>query len=314
METSARVFSTVTAEQAEISQRTPILMAHVEQLLDDALLLGCYALKEGILSDPKILERLVVLQRRMPVDGLTDVDVAELIQHYDYFNSITGEVTPDSIRLTNQVREAGYLHSTVGRHLLRLWGLTLLVGLLIFCYAMLQYRVSYFDLGPETQITEAHLFWVRMQNYLSFLVPFTYGALGTCAYLLRVVEQRLRSRDFDVGRIPEHWNRFVLGTLSGGMVVLFVNQLPGAENTTVKISEGALGFLAGYSIEFLFQLLDRILAAFSPKKSEGDNPAHDEQEKMRLVLDYEQRLNASQDPVERKALMGILRDLKTAEK
>ncbi|MBI3773932.1 MAG: hypothetical protein HY272_14700 [Gammaproteobacteria bacterium] len=310
METAARVFSTVTADQAEVPQQQPLSMTHLGHFIDDALLLGCYALNAGILSDPKILERLVILQRKMSAQDLTDADIAELIQSYDYVNNITGEVTPDSIRLTDDVRESGYLRSTIGRHLLRLWGLTLLVGALIFGYAMLQYRVSYFDLGADAQITEAHLFWVRLQNYLGFLVPFTYGALGTCAYLLRVVEQRLKARDFDIGRIPQHWNRFVLGTLSGGMVVLFVNQLPGAENTTIKISEGALGFLAGYSIEFLFQTLDRILAAILPKKSESTNPAHDEQEKVRLILDYEQRLNASQDPTERKALMGILRDLK----
>lgn len=312
METSARVFSAVSAVQSEASVQTPVLMTQVEYLLDDALLLGRHALNVGILSDAKILERLVILKRKMSTESLSDAEIAELIQHYDYMNSITGEVSPDSIRLTDEVRKAGYLRSIIGRHLLRLWGLTFLVGALIFCYSILQYRVSYFDIGPETQITETHLFWVRLQNYLSFLVPFTYGALGTCAYLLRVVEQRLKARDFDIGRIPQHWNRFVLGTLSGGMVVLFVNQLPGAENTTVKISEGALGFLAGYSIEFLFQTLDRILTALLPKKSESTNPSHDEQEKMRLVLDYEQRLNASQDPVERKALMGILRDLKTA--
>lgn len=312
METAARVLSSVVAEKTATAQQGPLLMNHLVQLVDDGLLLGCYALNAGILSDPKILERLIVLQRRMSVEELSDADIAELIQHYDFINSITGEVSPDSIRLTDEVRESGYFRSVIGKHLLRLWGLTFIVGVLIFGYSILQYRVSYFDIGPDIQITEAHLFWVRLQTYLSFLVPFTYGALGTCAYLLRVVEQRLKARDFDISRIPQHWNRFVLGTLSGGMVVLFINQMPGAENSTVKISEGALGFLAGYSIEFLFQTLDRMLTALLPKKAESAKPAYDEQEKMRLILDYEQRLNASQDAAERKALMGILRDLKTA--
>jgi hypothetical protein len=263
------VISATSEAEADNNKAATITSSIAAELLDDATLLAKYALEMHILAEPRVLERINLLQEKHKKSRLEEDDFAELTDHYDLLNRVTGEVTPASLRATNP--ESGYWSSIAGRHLLRLWKLTAFFGVLIFLYSMLGYRVSYFS---DADIADnAHLVWIRLQHYANFLVPFTYGALGSCAYLLRVIETKLKTREFDPARIPQHWNRLVLGTLSGGMVVMFIHQTPGVETSTVLVSEGALGFLAGYSIEFLFQTLDRLITALLPKGSSETTPS-----------------------------------------
>ena len=288
--------------------------AHTLSLVNDAVLLAKHCLDEGLLSQPVVLERLLTLQALASNNKLSTENVAEVVDLFDQASLLAGEVTPDSLKETQNVKNS-YWRSRAGRHLLMLWGITGIIGLLIFLYNMLEYRVSYFDLSPGEDITEAHLFWVRLQHYSSFLVPFTYGALGACAFLLRNISNSLKARQFDASTIPQHWNRLILGALSGGLIVMFVNQIPSSGNpSVVQISEGALGFLAGYSIEFLFNTLDRILNAILPnRKDEVESLSQAKQfesKKHKLVNRYTDRLNITDDPNEKKVLEGIIRDLR----
>lgn len=291
----------------------PLVSEQTYGLIEDAILLAKYCLENGLLSQTETLERLLVLQGSANANTLTEAEIAQIIDHFDHVSMLAGNVTANSLRETDQVNKS-YWRSRTGRHLLMLWLMTIMVGVLIFLYNMLEYRVSYYDLSPGETFVDDHLFWVRLQHYSTFLVPFTYGALGACAFLLRNMADNLRSRQFDVSDIPQHWNRLFLGALSGGLIVMFVNQFPGTGNSSVvQISEGALGFLAGYSIDFLFNTLDRIITAILPNKgSEMDSKsiARPKDKTHKLVKRYGDRLNNSTDAAEKKVLESVIRDLK----
>ena len=97
------------------------------------------------------------------------------------------------------------------------------------------------------------------------LSPYAYGGLGACASLLRAGHAYIYERSFDVRRKPEYWNRIVLGTISGGAIILFVNYVSGDNGTEIKLSGAALGFIGGYSTDFLFNAIERVVAAILPK-------------------------------------------------
>jgi hypothetical protein len=99
--------------------------------------------------------------------------------------------------------------------------------------------------------------------YIPIIAPWTYGGLGACAYLLRTAHNLIAERSFDIRRKPEYLNRILLGMVSGGAIVLLFN--PGGEEDTVKISAAALGFVAGYSNDLLFNAIERIMTAILPK-------------------------------------------------
>jgi hypothetical protein len=107
------------------------------------------------------------------------------------------------------------------------------------------------------------------------MILYAYGGLGACAYLLRSAHIFIYKRTFDFRREPEYYNRILLGAIAGGTITLFVNQATGDEGTTVQLSSAALGFIAGYSTDFLFSKIENIITVILPKdKNDRAKPSH----------------------------------------
>ncbi len=100
---------------------------------------------------------------------------------------------------------------------------------------------------------------------LSILTPFTYGAMGACVYLLRSLHKYIIERTFDRRRRPEYVNRVLLGSVSGGAMVLLIDQVTTDTGDVIEFSSAVLGFLAGYNIDLLFSAIERISEALLPK-------------------------------------------------
>jgi hypothetical protein len=99
-----------------------------------------------------------------------------------------------------------------------------------------------------------------LSSIQSYLLPFLYGFLGTCLYILRSLSSEIKSRSFssEVG----YRLRMPLGALAGVAVAWFIT--PETTPALVKsLSPLALAFLAGYSVEVLFSGMDRFISAFS---------------------------------------------------
>ena len=107
--------------------------------------------------------------------------------------------------------------------------------------------------------------WKVVRDLLQALQPWAYGGLGACAYLLRQGHYYIYARSFDLRRTPEYFNRILLGALSGGAIILFADYLMSQDDSVSHISSTALGFIAGYSSDFLFNTIERIITAIFPK-------------------------------------------------
>jgi hypothetical protein len=101
-----------------------------------------------------------------------------------------------------------------------------------------------------------------------YLLPVLYGALGTCAFILRSLYAQMLDRSFDPRRSGEFVVRLFLGMLSGVTVQwVFVKDGHGMPDGTTPL---VLAFLAGYSVELLFSGMDRLLTAVTGRL----RPAH----------------------------------------
>jgi hypothetical protein len=91
----------------------------------------------------------------------------------------------------------------------------------------------------------------------AFLLPVLYGALGTCAFVMRSLFREMVDRTFDGRRTGEFKVRIFLGMLSGLTLQWLVVRSDGAiaGGTTPAV----LAFLGGYSVEMLFTTLDRLV-------------------------------------------------------
>ncbi len=95
----------------------------------------------------------------------------------------------------------------------------------------------------------------------NFAIAFYAAGMGTCVYLLRVTQQKLRSREFDPANIPSQLIRLGLGVLAGGSIVLFPGLLTSQDGklpTGLDVGQGALAFVLGYAVNIFYAVLDNI--------------------------------------------------------
>lgn len=100
-----------------------------------------------------------------------------------------------------------------------------------------------------------------------YLLPILYGLLGAITYVLRTLAVQIRSLTYTPESDICLRLRMNLGALSGLAIVWFIkegdSQLPFA-----SLSQFAIAFIAGYSVELLFAAMDRFISAFSGNSKE----------------------------------------------
>ena len=177
----------------------------------------------------------------------------DFVNQYAMLEKATKSVTARTLVAT-RIHGRGFLHATfctsVGKYLLFLSIITV-----FFVYQL------FMTFGPGA--TD------------KILMPFYAAGLGTCVFLLRVTQEKLRSREFDPAFIPSQLIRLGLGVLAGGLIVLFPDllQLQAGEEgtaaekgpvtmasigTNIGIGTGSLAFILGYAVDIFYAVLDNI--------------------------------------------------------
>lgn len=284
---------------ADTSDETLSADARVRSQVEDALELANHVVSSGVKgSGGQLLplEDIATIQRTAAQIGLLDVkpDASGpaggsaggiVISEWNEFElayyrlaSTLAPVTAETLRNTRDVAPASQ-RGFVGRFISRfrdcspaqhftnrLWVWTIFFALFVV-FAELGINV----LGARTNQTDL---WVKGPRDLLFsLQPWAYGGLGACAYMLRSAHYFIYQRSFDVRRKPEYYNRILLGAISGGAIILFVTNLTNDDGSSINLGAAALGFVAGYSTDFLFNTIERIVTAIFPKVAVETVPA-----------------------------------------
>lgn len=124
---------------------------------------------------------------------------------------------------------------------------------------------EYKELFDEEYIKNVQELTFSVEILTLYLLPLAYGLLGSCTYILRVIaleiERQIYVREHDI----QYALRTLLGTFAGFVIGWFISS--DAEISTgfspTKLSPFAIAFLAGYSVELLFTVLDKIVAVYS---------------------------------------------------
>lgn len=236
----------------------------LRRIINSTIALSNHALQLGKLPQESKLADIYGYQRKIEAnEALSQEEIYKILSYYESLRRVMPAVTPDTLLYTETFEDRG---NPIRQYRRQLFILTFLLIILILLFNIAKFVFDIVAGEPGDELSQTILTLSNVVDVtIQFLIPFTYGTLGACAYLLRVTEKHLRNRDFDIVRIPEHWNRVVLGTLSGGIIVLFVNKIPGADGQSVELGAATVGLLAGYSTDFLFDTMDRIIKAILPK-------------------------------------------------
>ena len=167
-------------------------------------------------------------------------------------------VTVETLRNTRNTGQGSFLEaSSAQKFTWLLWALTLLFAAIVIACGVVA-------TGADNATSRSWTATARvLNNYVPIIVPWVYGGLGACAFLLRTAHNHIAERSFDVRRKPEYLNRILLGMVSGGAIVLLFN--PSSDEDTVKISAAAIGFIAGYSNDLLFNAVEHVVSAILPR-------------------------------------------------
>ncbi len=169
------------------------------------------------------------------------------------------------------------------------------------------------------EVKDSNPSWLYyLQAFLGILIPFTYGGIGSCAFLLKSCHKYIYTRQFDKRRISEYYNRILLGIVSGGAVTLFVGQFGADGDAAIKLAAAALGFLAGYNTDYLFSALERLIAALLPKVEFGGFAAAAARRTVDVSVSLEgvsltdllDRLSKTTTPEERKIIEELIEKIK----
>ena len=247
------------------------------------------------------------LADRQPLD---DAAADALAGYYRRLEGRFDNVTARTLRATEPETPGEPGTMPARRHLRKLWLWAFIALAFVLVLNIIQYHYETNLPAPGEDPEGAAKVIEYLYQVSIYLEPFLYGLLGAVVYILRVTEGRLHARDYDPAREPEHFNRLVLGMLSGGAIILFISQVPGDNGALLEISAAALGFLAGYSVDFVFETLDRMIRAILPKVGlETIQAGIREKRNRELVRRYRSRLEETDDPAEQKVLSQVLTDL-----
>jgi hypothetical protein len=111
-----------------------------------------------------------------------------------------------------------------------------------------------------TEITEAKN---RMDLLQQFILPLLYGWIGALAYILKSLSEQIRLWTYRKENSVLCDLRMLLGMVAGLAIGWFFKPSGTEVNGVGLVSPFALAFLAGYSVDLLFTLMDRVVATFS---------------------------------------------------
>jgi hypothetical protein len=249
---------------------------NVRQEVADALYLLDYAVANGVktadghpLSQDVVTaiksaaEKIGLLAGGAQTATLSAADWAAFEMAYYELATALAPVTAETLRNT---RTVPYAQRTWPEHIIGyspaisftrlLWAITVCFG------AFVIWSAWYLAIKAEEGDTNSYL---HLRAFIEVTTPWVYGGLGACVFLLRSAHVFIHERCFDIRRKPEYLNRILLGAVSGGAIILFIDQLTDDQGNVIKLSSAALGFLSGYNTDFLFSTIERVMAALLPK-------------------------------------------------
>jgi hypothetical protein len=112
-----------------------------------------------------------------------------------------------------------------------------------------EHRVNY---SPWPVIYETQL---KINLLVTWLLPALYGALGACVFLMRGMLLTGGTAETEANILLSLMLRVALGGVAGIIIGWFWVPTPGVQISSVPFG---MAFLAGFSIETLFSLLDRL--------------------------------------------------------
>ncbi|NVJ99314.1 MAG: hypothetical protein HWE25_14260 [Alphaproteobacteria bacterium] len=149
------------------------------------------------------------------------------------------------------------------RHLWRETQLFMLATTLIFIMSISALAVGLW-LSDEVLSDEIYFGFSSdvFNHYLPFVTPFLWGALGSCIYILKRINDESSNMSFDAHLFKGWLSRALLGAVLGGSIVHVIDP---ASIDTVMVSSTAFAFLTGVGTKVVYGALEKLIELLAEK-------------------------------------------------
>jgi len=107
-----------------------------------------------------------------------------------------------------------------------------------------------------------------------YILPLLYGLLGGLIFVLRSISAETKNVTYTKASNLKYGLRIHLGALAGLAIGLFWGDIEKQNiNFIESLSTALVAFIAGYSIEFVFRLVDQLIFSIGEKKEERKTEA-----------------------------------------
>jgi hypothetical protein len=235
-----------------------------QQEIRDAVELMEFAIETGRNIDDNIIDRITKAQSYLheALKWPTDTERANFEKAYRDLAKATDPVNIRTLRATEDGKP-GPSRGRLSRYVFskssdakvyskQLWVWAIACALVIVFSQVLGQTYA-----PDEETASS-----GMSRFIAFtkpLLPFLNGLLGALTYLMRSAHGYIAERSFDLKRVPEYYNRMLLGFVGGGVILLFVDP------KSFNVGDGAIAFIVGYNTDYLFDTLERVAGAIFPK-------------------------------------------------
>lgn len=239
-------------------------------LLQDACLLFRFALATGKELKPEVSDAIIAAEDVKAHGEQVEGSIkAQLVTAYSSLATALGDVTAASLRATsNDFGRVAWPWARTRVSEALIWSRKLMFwaiafgGFIVLTTNYVAVLTTWF--AKDEYTAGAMIRWHILALVLSAVVPFAYGGLGACAFLLKTAHTHIYGRTFDTNRIPEYYNRMLLGAIAGGTIELLIDHIT-QDGAAMQLSAAALAFVAGYNADLLFKSIERISEALLPK-------------------------------------------------
>ncbi len=265
-ENSAAKRSVATYRRLSLIVLSALLSVQIYWLVGSELTTDIEKAMETFETNQKKIENLVMEQEVLAVERSqtqelrTDSDAgrmqfSEIKAEYINFNDKQNELTAKLDELSVSVKNESY-RIDANHEMLDSWQ-----KIWRFAFFTQKWKTE----EPEDNMKRNFILLKESQIILDVLhryaLPLLYGLLGAMAYVLRKLSLEIRALTYEEDSNIRYGLRIQLGALSGLAVGWFIDA--GSSSLVSSLSPLALAFLAGYSIEVVFALMDRLISAFT---------------------------------------------------
>ena len=138
-----------------------------------------------------------------------------------------------------------------------------LVATLFFIFAIGHYIADTW-LGDLEYPDEIPL-WFKLKDYVwDTLMPFFWGGLGSCIYLMKTVEGAARAHLYEYHQLTGWVTRILTGSMLAAIVIIIFAPIIFSSETPL-ITPAAMAFLVGFGVKAVYGTFERIIETLTIK-------------------------------------------------